>query len=213
MDHPFPEDLARLVDEEPSAAEAAHLRDCAACAAELAGMLEQTAVLSTLRDPPVPSRLRSAVETALAQEGLTGVARGRRRLPEGAVRAAAAVAIFVTGALAGTFGVAPALDRPSRPLPQVERDPVVAAAADLESAEAEYLAAMTRYAELAGSTRGVDPLNRLVALEGIVLTTEAALREAPADPVINNFHLTAVGQRDAMLQRIESATGDRDEWF
>ena len=83
-------------------------------------------------------------------------------------------------------------------------------------------------AELAGSRRdaeqrlateglddGLDPLNRLAVLEGIVLTTGAALREAPADPVINNYHLTALGQREALIRQIERMDRVRsdDEWF
>jgi len=212
MHHLSSEDFARLVDEQPSASEAAHLRDCAGCAAELSAMREQTALLSSLPDLPVPPRLRTAVESALAHEGLIG---GKERpwFSGALARAAAVAAVFVAGSLAGTFGIAPALDRSAVREAAPRPVTVAEAAADLEAAEARYLAAVTRYAELAGAVEGADPLNRLVALEGIVLTTEAALREAPADPVINNFHLTAVGQRDALLQRIESVTHEGDEWF
>jgi hypothetical protein len=59
-------------------------------------------------------------------------------------------------------------------------------------------------------------VSRLAALEGIVLTTRSALREAPADPVINSYHLTALGQRDELLRQIEESgteTETGDEWF
>ena len=51
----------------------------------------------------------------------------------------------------------------------------------------------------------------IAALEGIMLTTEAALREAPADPIINNYHLTALGQRDALVRELQLA--ENQEWF
>ena len=74
-----------------------------------------------------------------------------------------------------------------------------------------YLAAMTRYTELAGGTAAADPVARLAALESIVNTTRAALGQAPADPVINGYHLTALAQRDATLKKLSSSTGQT--WF
>jgi hypothetical protein len=37
-----------------------------------------------------------------------------------------------------------------------------------------------------------------------VITTRAALGQAPTDPVINGYHLTALAQRDAMLKQIKT---------
>src|SRR5690606_12698648 len=85
------------------------------------------------------------------------------------------------------------------------------AAASLAQAEAQYLRALSEYAQF-NFAIGTDPLRRLAALENIVITTGAALREAPADPVINNYHLTALGQRDALLRRLQEAS-DSLEWF
>jgi hypothetical protein len=72
----------------------------------------------------------------------------------------------------------------------------------MREAESAYLEALTRYAELAGGVPGGDPMARLAALEGIVLTTRAALGQAPADPVINGYHMTALAQREATLRQI-----------
>ena len=80
----------------------------------------------------------------------------------------------------------------------------------LREAESRYFEMLTRYAELAGGTEPGDPLARLAALESIVLTTRAALGEAPADPIINGYHLTALAQREATIRQI-AATGD--SWF
>jgi hypothetical protein len=76
------------------------------------------------------------------------------------------------------------------------------AASRLRTAEGDYLAALARYAELSGRIDEGDPLARLAALESIVATTRAALGRAPADPVINGYHLTAVAQRDALLRQV-----------
>jgi hypothetical protein len=51
----------------------------------------------------------------------------------------------------------------------------------------------------------VIPAARLAALEGILLSTGAALEAAPADPMINGYYLSAIGQREAMLRQIAAA--------
>jgi hypothetical protein len=85
-------------------------------------------------------------------------------------------------------------------------------AADLlRQTEEEYLSALTRYAELAMQSGAGDPVARLAALQSIVLTTQAALSQAPTDPVINGYHLNALAQRDAALRQVASASGDR--WY
>ena len=84
------------------------------------------------------------------------------------------------------------------------------AATMLRAAESEYLAALTRFTELSGRVEEGDPVARLAALESIVATTRAALGRAPADPVINGYHLTAVAQRDALLRQA-SASGQT--WY
>jgi hypothetical protein len=84
------------------------------------------------------------------------------------------------------------------------------AASQLRTAESEYLAALTQFTQLSGRMDEGDPLARLAALESIVATTRAALGRAPADPVINGYHLTAVAQRDALLRQV-SASGQT--WY
>lgn len=85
------------------------------------------------------------------------------------------------------------------------------AAAQLRQTEELYLSALTRYAELATQTEAGDPIARLAALQSIVMTTQAALNQAPTDPVINGYHLTALAQRDATLRQVAAATNDR--WY
>jgi hypothetical protein len=85
------------------------------------------------------------------------------------------------------------------------------ALAFMRRAETAYLEALTLYAEMAGGFEGGDPAARLAALEGIMLTTRAALGVAPADPIINGYHLTALAQRDATLRQI--AASSSQSWF
>jgi hypothetical protein len=85
------------------------------------------------------------------------------------------------------------------------------AAALLRQTEDLYLSALTRYAELATQSEAGDPIARLAALQSIVMTTNAALNQTPADPVINGVHLAALAQRDATLAQVAAASGER--WY
>jgi hypothetical protein len=53
-----------------------------------------------------------------------------------------------------------------------------------------------------------DPVARLAALDNIVLTTAEALHEAPTDPIINGYHLSALAQRDAVLRQLAVRAAD-----
>jgi hypothetical protein len=77
--------------------------------------------------------------------------------------------------------------------------------------EALYLNALTRMAELGGGSDLGDPYARLAALEAITSITRAALGQAPADPVLNGYHVTALAQRDATLRQIAART--TGSWF
>lgn len=85
------------------------------------------------------------------------------------------------------------------------------AAALLRETEAMYLTALTRYAEFATQSEVGDPVARLAALQSIVMTTQAALSQTPADPVINGVHLATLAQRDATLAQVAASTSGR--WY
>lgn len=215
MQHLNGEDLARLVDEAAVGEEATHLDSCAECSAELEALREQVLTLAALPDVEPPARLEGAIRAALEDEGLRLVRTNRRR---SAVRIAASVALFAAGGLAGFLGRGVAPTPP--PTPAAMAPPpadVTEAVTRLQTAEAAYATALGDYARLTGGLPSSDPVNRLAALEGIVLTTRAALNEAPADPVINGYHLTALEQRDAILRQIgwedESSEASNQEWY
>ncbi len=289
MSHLTGETLARLVDEQPSALEAAHLADCADCRTGLEGMRADVQALGGLGEITPPAHAWPTLEERLAAEGLV---RGTRRGSPTWLRIAAALALFLTGTLAGfawrtatlpaapTVAAAPDAERADGPPSAVhERTPAAAAdqqavmaaasageapavqetpaalvvqepaatasepvrnepritgpapgdvrfasmsevtprtaqeaAMQLRDAEGMYLDALARYAQLAGNAQETgDPLARLAALEGIVLTTREALGRAPADPIINGYHMTALAQREATLRQIAATT--RNPWF
>lgn len=209
MSHLTLEELARFVDEAPDRAAAGHLTACEACAAELAALRQQR---DALRDLPalVPAPDHwPALRERLAREGLV---RTRRRLPAGVVRAAAAAALFLAGGALG-YGVRGPLGQAGPGSPSTVAGGAAAdAAADREPTRAvaeageQFMAALDSYMAASGAAPA-DPATRLAALDNIVLTTAAALAEAPADPVINSYHMSAMAQRDAVLRQLAVGAG------
>jgi hypothetical protein len=122
--------------------------------------------------------------------------------------ATANVPAFGIGTLAGQPGAQVLVEALAGRAPR-SRDE---AALLLAEAEALYLDALGRVALYgpAGPELG-DPYARLAALEGIAAITRAALGQAPADPVLNGYHVTAIAQREALLRQI--ATASRASWF
>lgn len=297
MSHLNPEELARLVDEPPTAVEAGHLAACSDCAAELDAMRAEHHALAALpRILPVPTSW-DTMRHRLEREGLLSGATHRPTtwmpsiaaaillfLAGGATGAAVAgdwsgrhvVAVSEPSPVTGPSGAAgrTSADLRADPTPEhvVETDdessdayeapPLKLAAREaparsdegvrltadggeglpsihglpsaspnwdaisrrasgartadeaarfVRDAEGAYLAAMTRLAELteAGSS---NPAVRLATLDGIVVTTGAALQRAPADPVINGYHLAARAQRDALLRTVSSSP-EQDPWY
>jgi hypothetical protein len=226
MSHLSIETLARLIDEPPDTAEAAHLELCDLCQAELEGLKADASALAALPQLDPPSAQWYALEQRMLAEGLLRKT-AQRGFPSWAkygLQAAAAVVIFVIGNL-----TAPLLLRrdPQRGgIGSAQAPTSISAAADpsmlvprtrdeaenlVRNSERTYLDALTRYAELDNNTRTTDLVAQLAALESIVLTTRAALGQAPADPVINGYHLTALAQRDAALKKLAANRGQT--WF
>jgi hypothetical protein len=77
--------------------------------------------------------------------------------------------------------------------------------------EALYYEMLSRLAETAPVAESGDPLTRLAVLEGITTITGTALGQAPADPILNGYHLAALAQREATLKQIAART--TNSWF
>lgn len=100
MPHLTLEALARLVDEAPGTHEDAHLAACEACREELDALRAQTRALATLPSLMPPPDAWPVLRQRLRSEGV--IRGGGRRWPVTAVaRIAAALALFLTGGIAG----------------------------------------------------------------------------------------------------------------
>jgi hypothetical protein len=217
MSHLSPERLAALIDEQPTAAELAHLAGCRPCARErgayeaLAAMAQSGATIGS------PLTSWDKLAPALRDDGVieTDVGRMRRvRLLRGFMQAAAAV-ILVTGGV--VFGRMTA----SAPAPGVmaqvgsaevqfasieEAQAAAAESQNIYQASMAYLAARDTVG-LSVTTPSVMK-TRLAALEQVAQIAGAALESSPYDPVVNNIYLNARGQRDASV-RMLNATSTR----
>jgi hypothetical protein len=222
MQHLMIETLARLVDETAAPEEAHHIEQCDECRAELEAMRADRAALAGLPMIEPPPTEWPDLEVKLLEEGLI------RRRPTGwrfpALRTAASVALFAGGLAvgvawtrAGATGGGSVTGVANARAPS----PVVIAASEpgtpeetvmlYRQAEALYLDMLARVAELENGEQAVDPVTRLAALESIAAITRSALDQAPADPVLNGYHLTALAQREATLRQIAASKPGR--WF
>lgn len=224
MEHVSLEALARLVDEPPTAEEAAHLDGCPTCAAELEALRLQTEELGSIPALRPPGGDWDVLEARLRSEGLVEGPDLLNRFglahTPGWMRAAAAVLLFLGGTALGTaldggpvLPGAPATDAASTRY-AANAGSVEDAAAAVRAAEQSYVDALTRYRQLLareGTEDGVgDPASRFAALEYLVAASQAAVRQAPADPFLNGLLASTLAEREATLQAISS---NRDNWF
>ncbi|MFP3949120.1 MAG: hypothetical protein ACLFWG_10355 [Longimicrobiales bacterium] len=82
MRHLTDESLARLVDEQPTAAEEEHLRSCETCTTVLRELREQTEALASLPSLRPPAGDWEELEARLVRKGLIGAGRLERVRPE-----------------------------------------------------------------------------------------------------------------------------------
>jgi len=217
MEHLTTEALARLVDETPSADEAAHLAACESCSRGLAAFRDQTDALAALPEILPPKGDWKILEAQLRSEGLVrdrGLAQklGLARTPAW-MPAAAAVVLFLGGTALGagltTRSQARVADSDAAAPASVED-----AASAVRLAEQSYVSAVTRYREALGREGAdaamIDPISRYAALEHLVSVSQAAVRQAPGDPFLNGFLASAIAERDATLRVVSAG---QDNWF
>lgn len=233
MLHLSTERLAALADELPTAGEQQHLDGCPACAQEVAAHRGVLAMAAAERDlMGIPLTRWETLSVRLRKEGLVskpltpsaGSTAGARRLNGRALaRFAAAVILVAGGAVAGRASAgAPLLpgglqgtahERENAAVPFAEWQ-VPATFASLDQARryrdlfaAAYHNAVTFLAEHDSIGRGTPAVMRarLTALDNVSRTMGEALRDAPHDPVINDFYINSFGQREATLRLLNAA--------
>ena len=221
MEHLSPESLARLVGDPPTADDLRHLDSCDACAAELQMLRQQTTLLGSLPDMRPPPGDFESLEERLAEEGLVRV-RPRPGYLDTIVatpwrKRAAAVAIFLGGALSGGTVVTKSSAPTEGPVAQQATvSDAAGARAEVARAERAYMEALVQYRQLAtepGTEESAgDPAARYAALEYLVRAGQVAVRQAPADPFLNGFLASAQAEQQAVYRRISGAARE-DGWF
>ena len=214
------EALARLVDEAPSPEERAHLAACPECVERLDALREQTESLGRLPDVRPPRGDWAALEARMASEGLIRPEPNlftRVASTPSWMRAAAAAVLFVAGVGVGSTTAGPAAPAPGGS--PASGGPSVAAstganASSVEEAadyvrlkEREYRDALVQYAQMAGGDAvAVNPEARLASLDYSIVSLQAGLQAAPADPVLNGFLTSMMAERENTLRQISTTT-------
>jgi hypothetical protein len=225
MSHLPTERLAALVDDSPSADEAAHLAACAECAHERA-MHQSVAALAGGESARIGTPLTSweTLRPALVDGGIIDTERELQFRLRAARRswsqAAAAVLLIAGGAIAGRYSAGASLIPNGKPgmiatTNAPRSDDSIPRFASIEEARAAqersqmlyqsataFLAQRDTSAQAGESTASMR--TRLAALDQANQAMGAALTEAPYDPVINGYYLTTLGQREATLRQINT---------
>jgi hypothetical protein len=222
MPHLELERLAALDHDAPSAEELAHLASCSACRreqeafAQLADLAGLQATASARLDVP---RLTEwdALATALRAEGLisapTPVIPARSGTPWWA-RMAAAALLLVCGATAGRLSAGASLlpsdsvSMATTASTDMERDfrSVAEASAVLDRAQRDYERASFWLASHDTTVNAQSVYRaRLAALEQMLTASRDGLYEAPQDPVLNQYYLSAYTAREATLRQLGAA--------
>ncbi|MHB1095848.1 MAG: anti-sigma factor [Gemmatimonadaceae bacterium] len=224
MSHISPERLAALVDETAMPEEAAHLAECTACTDELAAhrRLVRLALAETSREGP-PLNDWAALGAMLKAEGIVStmpLAPPRANRAQWVMRIAAGLVLVAGSVLAGRWSVG--LDFPAAPQQAASAAPASDAApapvfASPQAAMQVLTSSQQQYSDAAAYLAAQDTsshfigLNvntyraRLTALDNIVASTRTALYQAPQDPVLNQYYLSAMAAREATLKQYEAA--------
>ena len=235
MSHLTTDRLAELGDALPTPDEARHLAACASCAEEQAAYVALLGLAHADRSalglpltrwetiasglalpssdkresPPlrrrgVPWPMQIAAGLLLCAGGamLGRASAGAPPLPQRGISEQPAVATAAaTSAATTTVSARPAAD--SARFASIDEARAAQERSELLYEQAAAFLAQHDSASAAGSP--VAYRSRLAALDRVISTTREALREAPHDPVINDYYLTTIGQREATLRQLNTA--------
>lgn len=218
MLHLDPERLAALADDQPTHDEAAHLAACRECAREQAAYEELVAMAArerhTLARPLTDWRSLSA---RLSEESVRVAPARNRGLPRVWMQIAAGLVIAAAGMLVGrvsaarTTGSGASLAQTAARKNDSPRSPasVDDAMALMRRAESDYRLAAAFVVAHDTSLHGVAGVDRyrqrLAALDRVSDAALAAANQAPADPVINQYLISARTAREVTLQQLNGS--------
>jgi len=227
MLHLDPERLAALAEDQPTHEEAAHLAACAACAREQAAYEELVAMAARERNNILARPLTDwrTLSARLADEPVRIGAAARVRgggLPRAWMQIAAGLVIAAGGMAAGrataarTIGgesVASGASTAAQTASAVDSSRGLASVEDamalMRRAESDYRLAAAFVVAHDTSFRGVAGVDRyrqrLAALDRVSDAALAAANQAPADPVINQYLISARTARAVTLQQLNGS--------
>ncbi|MGH7647913.1 MAG: hypothetical protein ACREND_07325 [Gemmatimonadaceae bacterium] len=225
MLHLDPERLAALAEEQPTHDEAAHLAACPACAREQAAYEELVAMAARERHTVLTRPLTDwrSLSERLAEEPVrisTTRVRGGG-LPRAWMQIAAGLVIAAGGLVVGrasaarTVGGDNTLAAPgvAQTAPSDSAHAQLASVDDamtlMRRAESDYRLAAAFVVAHDTSYRGVAGVDRyrqrLAALDRVSDAALAAANQAPADPVINQYLISARTAREVTLQQLNGS--------
>jgi len=221
MLHLDPERLAALAEDQPTPDEAAHLAACPACAREQAAYEELVAMAArerrtVLTRPLTDWRSLSARLTNDPAPVRAAPARGRG-LPRAWMQIAAGFVIATAGVALGRASAHAGSAPGTREVAQHEANAdtthslasVDDAMALMRRAESDYRLAAAFVVAHDTSLHGVAGIDRyrqrLAALDRVSDAALAAANQAPADPVINQYLISARTAREVTLQQLNGS--------
>ncbi len=201
------EQLARLVDEQPTPEERAVLEGDPATRRELDAMRSQTEALRTLPAVLPPPGGWHELEKKLLQAGLIFGPRNSNHLWRKWLQVAAALVIFIGGtALGWVTGSSPedfsAAGTPPEPASFASVEEWKAA---VDEAWGQYLAAydggLQQFVNAPGPDRpSGDPAARLAALATLMAASRAAVEQSPGDQFLNEVWVRSYAERDQIIR-------------
>jgi hypothetical protein len=222
MSHLSIERLAALADEQPTGVEHMHLESCAECAREVEAHRSLFAMAESERDAMgLPLTRWDSLAPKLRADGLIAdPARGRPEdaalAPHRLLRVAAALLLVAGGAVLGrvSAGAGPMPGDAGRTASRFGADTLPTSFASVEEAQdlrnkykIGYQRAVSFLAQQDSGRTAETPAvmrARLSALDRVSRITGEALKEAPYDPIINDFYLNSFGQREATLRELNT---------
>jgi hypothetical protein len=233
MSHLSFERLAALVDEQPTADEHLHLSHCAECARELdvhrsllvkAAAERESMGLPLTRWETLSRRLRA--EGLITSPPVSRAASNisHRFSPRALLQIAATLLLVASGAVLGRVSAGASVvpggltggdARQTARVGRASGDSLPTTFASVEEArrwkssyEDAYQKTVSFLAANDSAGRAVETpavmRARLSALDRVQRTMGEALKDAPYDPVINNYYLNSFGEREATLRMLNN---------
>jgi hypothetical protein len=193
-----------------------HLAECEDCAHEYEQMSRMRMALSGLPDldPPPDEWSRVQAELGFEPLGRGLLAPVWRKASSWPLQAAAVVALFAAGLMVGQSiatddAAAPGIPRAADNAGSDDRTGTQNGMLDVEPTDA-YLRTVAdlealRDLDLGANSLRADPegmAERITHLDAMIEASSEALREAPADPVLNNFLFQLVDEREKVAGQL-----------